>query len=252
MSEQTDYRQSHTAPEKGASYDESFSSKSYRKHTWQWEQRTLLRAIDRHCAQPREITYLDFACGTGRILSFLESRVASSSGVDVSDSMLEVASKNVHTSDLFKADLKRSNIFEGRQFSLITAFRFFSNAQPSLRQEIVILLASMLSESGCLIFNIHRNKHSSLAKMSYWYHRIKDGQGSLEGVSLQEMAMLLDGAGLKIVQVYSWGLLPIRRDDTRVPAWLYLAINGLGSRFSALTRKFAQNLVCVCKHKAST
>src|SRR5690554_5494081 len=92
-------------------------------------------AIDRICKRyfPREIgSHLDFACGSGRLIGFLRDRVGSSIGVDVSTDMLEIAKREVGDAKLIHADLTDCDVLGQEKFQLITAFRFFPNAQEEL------------------------------------------------------------------------------------------------------------------------
>ena len=99
-----------------------------------------------------------------------------------------------------------------------------------------------------MIFNNHRNKYSILAKAIYCYQFIKNGKRVLEGMGQEEMQPLLDDSGLEVVQVYSWGVLPINREDTKVPLWLYLPVNRVCSHLSVM-RRYSQNLIYVCRRK---
>jgi SAM-dependent methyltransferase len=81
------YTDSHTTPGKGRQYDEYYGSDPWARYLWSREQEVLAQALDEFLGG-RSVRALDFACGTGRICSFLESRVASCSGVDVSEAML--------------------------------------------------------------------------------------------------------------------------------------------------------------------
>jgi cyclopropane fatty-acyl-phospholipid synthase-like methyltransferase len=84
IAEEYGYRDSHTTPTKGADYDENYRTRPWRRFLWPREQKALDRILAKYFAG-REIDLLDFACGTGRITSFLENRVNTSTGVDVSE-----------------------------------------------------------------------------------------------------------------------------------------------------------------------
>ena len=65
---ETSYRESHL--QKGADYHESFATQPHMAMVWRLERRLLTRIVREHF--PAELpTYLDFACGTGRILGLL-------------------------------------------------------------------------------------------------------------------------------------------------------------------------------------
>ena len=148
------YRQSHLA--KGPSYQAKFSENPRRRLTWKIEQRILDTIFDRYMTQ-RQVDYLDFACGTGRILKHLEGRVSSSTGVDLSPSMLKVASDRTSHSQLYQIDITRDPTPNNANYDLITAFRFFPNAEQQLREDAIRQLASLLREDGLLVFNNHRS-----------------------------------------------------------------------------------------------
>jgi ubiquinone/menaquinone biosynthesis C-methylase UbiE len=211
------YIDSHKAPGKGESYDEYYASDPERRYLWEQERR-VLNCILREFYGDKAVHLLDFACGTGRIASFLESQVASSCAVDVSDSMLEVARKKLVRARLLNANLLIENPFPKASFNLITAFRFFLNAEPDLRTAALKTLEPLLEESGCLVFNIHQNTHS----LYYWptrlYTRLLQKESSVT-LSIGQCSQVLKQVGLKIVRVYPVGLLHIPklrfRDRTR-------------------------------------
>ena len=129
---------------------------------WKIEQRILDRVLDQiHGEQATEIAYLDFACGTGRVLAFVSARTVSASGVDISEAMLIVAATSAPKAELISADITLGNSpLAGRVFDLITAFRFFPNAEESLRTEAISALSACLKPGGRLILNNHRSRSS--------------------------------------------------------------------------------------------
>ena len=124
------YRESHL--QKGAEYHSSFASRPHLAITWKLERKLLTRIV-REYFPDGVPTHLDFACGTGRILGFLSPNTGSSTGVDLSASMLQVAHETLADVEIIEADLTRYDRLGCREFDLITAFRFFPNAEPSLR-----------------------------------------------------------------------------------------------------------------------
>src|SRR5690348_278614 len=130
------YTDSHKA--RGRDYHDSFrpAVSPYRAMHWRLEQRALDGILRDHVVG-RNIAYLDFACGTGRILAHLYQRVAVATGVDVSSSMMEVARELAPGAELIEADLTQRDVLQDRRFDLITAFRFFPNAERELRQAVI-------------------------------------------------------------------------------------------------------------------
>lgn len=201
------YEESHQAPGKGESYETYYSSDPEMQYLWRQECRVLERVLEEYFrGQPPHL--LDFACGTGRIASFLESRVASSYAVDISDSMLDIARKKLTRTNLFKVNLIKERPFPEKSFNLITAFRFFLNAEPELRLAALRALEPLLAEGGCFVFNIHQNLHSLYYWPSHLYARIRHIPPDVT-LSIGECDAILRQVGLRIERVYPVGLLHI-------------------------------------------
>ena len=156
--ESDDYRDSHR--HKGADYDSTIQSSAFDAYMDKWEERHLARVLSR-LFPARIPRYLDFACGTGRITRHVEARADESVGVDVSESMLAQARSKCQAARFVCADLTRSDAELG-PFDLVTAFRFFANAQDELRSAALAAVNRRLRPGGYLIVNNHRNPSSFL------------------------------------------------------------------------------------------
>jgi predicted TPR repeat methyltransferase len=160
--EPEDYRASHSGPGSFSdAYDETlFSPGTYDSRVWEEEKQLLDQLVDRWVvARDR---YLDFACGTGRIIAHLESRFTASIGLDVSESMLAKARQKIEAATLVCGDGTRAPDLVPGDFDCITAWRFFLNAQPELRDEAMGYLAPKLrSPQSVLMFNVHGNRAST-------------------------------------------------------------------------------------------
>jgi predicted TPR repeat methyltransferase len=244
MSEQRpDYRDSHKDPSKGERYDKTAHEAPLRALTWAWEQRVLRRIIETRLAG-RQIEYLDFACGTGRITRFIEDQVTSATGVDVSESMLAVARKRTTKANLLLADITRSDVLEGRRFDLITAFRFFPNAQADLRREALSALVQHLADDGCLVFNNHLQSSSLPSHTLRLWARCR-GSAPAAGMRMNEVQGLLASSGLRILDTYHWGLIPATDEHAPLPrSWLAAIEDGLSR--CRVFRSLAQNVIFVC------
>jgi SAM-dependent methyltransferase len=199
------YVDSHKAPGKGDSYDAYYASNSEMRYLWAQERR-VLDCLLGEWFSGRVPALLDFACGTGRITGFLEDRVASSCGVDVSDSMLAVARAKLTRTRLLKVNLLEKCPFPKGSFDLITAFRFFLNAEPELRLAVLRALEPLVARDGCLVFNVHQNRHS----LYYWPERVCSRMRRIEPsvtLSIGECKRILRHVGLEIVRIYPVGLL---------------------------------------------
>ncbi len=198
----TSYRESHL--HKGPDYHARFQENPRRALLWRLEQELLGRILRRFFAG-RPIDHLDFACGSGRILALLEDRTRRSTGVDVSSSMLATARTNVRRAELIEGDLTRNDLLGGRHFDLITAFRFFPNAEPELRREAIAALAGRLAGGGILVFNNHRNLSSLTNRLARLVSR---GRAGKEGMWESEVDALVAGADLETRARYQAGFLP--------------------------------------------
>lgn len=235
-----DYRRSHLAANKGESYHREFSESPYRRMVWQLERAILDRILmmyPRNC----EIHHLDFACGTGRILGHYKNRVTTSVGVDVSPSMLEVARKDQHHSELIEADLTEDDVLRERKFNLITAFRFFPNAEPELRMKAMQVLVRHLHESGYMVFNNHKHTGSTRNRLARLC-----GRTNYKGMSMSDVEGLLAANDMEIVKTYHLCVFPASEKRVLLPPVLLRHIEGVFARCTLL-RNFGENLIFVCR-----
>ena len=238
-----DYRKSHLNPEKGASYEEHFQSNPYRAMIWQLEQQILDRILARNF-KDQEVRLLDFACGTGRITRYLEGRVTEAVGVDLSPSMLRIARANSQRVEIIEADLTNSDVLGDRQFDLITAFRFFPNAQDSLRTAAMNVLVRHLAPTGYLVFNNHKNSRSCLRRLARLLKRADAKDRDMDPHAVTELTKT---AGLEISRVYHLGVFPATEGHMLLPEGILRPLERTMSRCRPL-RHFAQNLIYVCRH----
>jgi len=238
------YVNSHTTPGRGLAYDDYYASDPEVQYLWAQERRVLTQMLGDFYAN-RPVHLLDFACGTGRITSFLEDWVESSCGVDVSESMLMEARKKLARTALLKVNLLEECPFARKSFNLITAFRFFLNAEPGLRRAALNALAPLLAEDGCFVFNIHRNRYSFHHWLTGFYCRVRHCPPE-RTLSIGECDRLLAQVGWEICRVYSVGLLHIPKlrfsDGARERG------DQLGLRWKALGR-FSDSPIIVARKK---
>lgn len=207
-----DYRNAHHG--KGTAYHRGFSDNVYRSTMWEIEQGILLDYLRTYFDRPADVRLLDFACGTGRVLDLLEDEVASATGVDVTASMLDVASEVTSKSRLINCDITRSGELDDDRFDMITAFRFFPNAEPPLRNEAMAKLSMMLAPGGILVFNNHIRTGSSRhrARLQMAKRGKLKSKNDLHCMSDAEAMQLAQAHGLTIVEERHAGVLPILRE----------------------------------------
>lgn len=205
------YRYKFVEPAKPVEYEQQYAAGSYGEILWLIERQQLLEVIGQFRRDHSTIDYLDFAAGTGRIISFVEDHVDSAVGVDISQAMAAIAQKRLKRGKMICADITMPDApVEGR-YDLITAFRFFLNADPEMRVSALRALALRLKdESSRIIFNNHGNFWSH--KLGMWpYHALRRaGRGFIsEGnyMTLHDAKRLAREAGLVIDSVMGCGVL---------------------------------------------
>lgn len=148
-----DYRESHT--DRGSDYDETLTTSPFDAYMARWEAIHVEKIL---CSRfPDGVDkYLDFACGTGRVTSLIAPHARVCVGVDISESMLDAAKRKLPTVRFVHADLTKEERDLG-QFDLVSAFRFFGNAQAELRETVLGVLERLVAPGGYLLANNHRN-----------------------------------------------------------------------------------------------
>jgi SAM-dependent methyltransferase len=203
---QYDYTESHKDIKKALNYEYNlYADETYDSCMWEIEKKYLLKEIG--SIKKGKIKYLDFACGTGRVISFVEPLIAESTGVDVSNNMLDIAKNKTIKSRLINCDLTTKDVIKGEEYDLITVFRFFLNAQDELRRKVMPLLSEKLSNNGLLIFNIHGNTSSyHLLPVILWRLGIKKTE--LKHLSYFETLDIIRKSNLKLIKLYGVGFIP--------------------------------------------
>lgn len=148
------YRDSHL--QKGTGYDRELLESPLNAFFHREEVQILNRVLDR--TFPAGVgTYLDFACGTGRITAVVEPRARISHGVDVSASMIRTARRKCPCTKFHMGDITRDRFLVPGPYDLATAFRFFGNAEEELRLEALEALSRRVRPGGVLVLTHHRN-----------------------------------------------------------------------------------------------
>ena len=241
------YRELHL--QKGADYHALFSTEPHLSMVWQLERKLLSRIVEQHF--PGGVpAYLDFACGTGRIVELLSPFAEQSTGVDLSASMLQVARERLQSIEFVEADITRDDLLAGRQFDLITAFRFFPRAEPALRQEAMAAIRRHLKPGGVLVFNNHRNPGSLLRRLIGARGRLRLGPRPMRswGMSRREVNGLLASCGLRVEQVYPIAILPMNDRHMPLPTGVATVMESALARIGLIT-PLAQNLIFVCRQE---
>jgi SAM-dependent methyltransferase len=210
------YRASHLGAARARDYDPQFwASSSARALDWDLEQNILDRVFA-HDLAPSPTCALDFACGTGRVLRYLESRIPQTIGVDIAEGMLAYARPRCPESRLVKHDVTTGPHPDvPPSVDVVTAFRFFLNAEPDLRRDVLAWMRSVLGTGGTLIANFHLNPRSLRGRYLLLRWR---GRRRTAMVSPREAERVLADAGFDVQARYGYEYLPYRRDGNQLCA----------------------------------
>tara|TARA_Y100000589_G_scaffold332133_1_gene389579 strand:- start:81 stop:827 length:747 start_codon:yes stop_codon:yes gene_type:complete len=233
-----DYSKSHTALDKGKKYESNFSKYKYRKLMWELEKKLLMQF------NFTNYEHLDFACGTGRILSLINSR--KKSGIDISSSMIEICREKVKDANLLIGDFRDYELLNNK-FDLITAFRFLPNAEKILRKDAFTFFKKNLKKDGILIFNNHR----SFWSFSYVFFRFFGYESFKEGMTHSEVIALTKKYGFRIINVYSLGLIPQTDKKSIFNYFITKFIENLNLSYFCKYHLFGYNNIYVCSTKKS-
>ena len=162
--------------------------------------------------QPQPVRLLDFACGTGRVISQLEKIVDAADGLDISENMVAVARSKCQKATLRVGDILTQPELLQKQYDVITAFRFLLNVEPALRVKILRRLREILvAPNGLLIVNVHGNscslRHPAIV-WRRWRERAQPSGAMLNEMSPAETKSLLRASGFEVVRQFGFGMLP--------------------------------------------
>jgi ubiquinone/menaquinone biosynthesis C-methylase UbiE len=199
---QTSYRKSHQAPNYGAKYLQTYLAGYYAAQWKELERPILCNLFSEYGGSNK--TCLDFACGTGRILSLASEYFGEVVGVDVSAEMIRQASvpPNVRIQLI---DLTRESL--ERRFDVATAFRFFLNAEDPLRRDALAGIYRSLKGQGTLICNIHMNASSPLGSL-YRVYTGATGRVLHQSLSKNKFVRLLEENGFSVEHTINYSFLP--------------------------------------------
>lgn len=243
------YRKNFVNSAKPLEYEKQYAKRSYGEIIWTIEKQQLLDFLLGFRQGKLRIDYLDFAAGTGRIISALEDHVDSAVGIEISPVMAEIAQNKLQHGRIVCKDITLTDSPIEGKYDLITAFRFFLNAEPELKRTAMDSLVKRLKdESSRLIFTNHGNLWSH--KLLMWpVHAIRRaGKGYIEQgnyMTLKQARRLAGESGLIIENVMGCGVLS-SKSEWLIPFDILL---GIESRLSAtaFARCFGVNQMFVAR-----
>lgn len=229
----------------------SYGLNSYSELLWQMEQVQLESIVKQMRQTHDKIDYLDFAAGTGRIISFMEDKVDTATGIEISQAMIDRAREKLTTGKMICADITTEDAEVEGKYDLITTFRFVLNAEPDLRQAGINALAKRLKDDkSILVFNNHGNLFS--LKILLWpLHKIRGiGKGyRTEGnyMTNAQAHRVADKAGLTITKTIGCGFIG-GTIGKLIPHKLLTSLEQAFAK-SKLLRPFCANQLYIAKRK---
>lgn len=246
------YKEQFTTPSTARNYEQLYAHETADDLLWQIEQEHLNRIIGQLRKKLTRIDYLDFACGTGRIISFVEPQVDSATGIEISPEMIKIAQQNVKDASLQCRDITSDDAEIENKYDLITTYRFILNAEPALRVAGFKALAARLKDqSSRLVFSNHGNPWSYKALMwpIHFSRQILFGK-KREGnyLTKRQTRAVLDAAGLEIVDVTGVGFISPRIVKLLPFPWCQKIEAALAGR--PLLQSLGVNQLFVCRLKS--
>lgn len=237
-----DYRCSHLAVECPARFD-GYYLHGHGHLYWRHFERPYLESVFARLGRQYGGRYLDFACGTGRILELGWPHFTETVGIDVSEAMLNEARRRVPAALLIQADVM-TNPPDVGTFQVISLFRFILSAEQHLREGVLRWLKIVIAPHGVLVLNNHLNRWS----ITGLRHRLDNVIHGRPGgpPTDKHMQSLLQRCGFEIFETYGFGVIPPWRDRRHLPSAPLLRLERfLGT--SKIFQKYAKDRVYLCR-----
>lgn len=118
----------------------------------------VIAKIENHFGPIDRVSCLDFGCGVGRLLLPLSQQFERVTGLDVSQSMLQEASKNLNEGGVSNVELLHSDdalsLLGERTFDFVHSFIVLQHIAPKRGYQIVSNLLSHLSKQGAVFLHV--------------------------------------------------------------------------------------------------
>jgi SAM-dependent methyltransferase len=240
----------------GESYDRSIGNR-FELAIFRLEHSILRDLFRRLRSSDPNTAYLDFACGTGRILEVFKDLIRTKVGVDTSSGQLTVARAKVPDAELIHGNIVTDpGLLGGRKFGLITSFRLLLNLEPENRVPILRALRELLTADGYLIIDNHMNRYSILGLSALFAHKVlrvpkkplvpEGRRGIISTMAESEMRAVLAAAGLQVDEIHRIFMLPGHKSFQLLPTRWLIAVEAFLSRIP-LANRVSKNQIYVCR-----
>jgi ubiquinone/menaquinone biosynthesis C-methylase UbiE len=237
------YGDSHIAPACADDYDAHYArGRGY--FYWQFFEKPYLDRLFARLGKEFPGRYLDFACGTGRILQLGAPYFSESVGIDVSETMLAAARRRAPAARLIRADVAVAPPEVG-VFNVISLFRFLLNAEDGLRQIVLGWLRRVIAPQGVLVVNNHLNR-SSIAGLSLRLRNLASRSRRSPVLSESEVEKLMHDNGFRIFERYGFGFFPPTRFHRILPLGWLASLERRIQRVRALEAR-TQDRIYLCR-----
>lgn len=225
----------------GQAYQARFHERPGRAAMWTLEQ-PLIRGIFARLAPKRT---LDFATGTGRIAAELEATLPNCElhAIDISSDMLALARTKCKNVAFHEMDGRQALArFGENAFDAVSAFRFFPNADPILREDAADQIAGLTKPGGHVVVNNHRSFWST----SYMAMRAMGNRDGSYGTPNADLKRLFVERGFTCQARYSLGIWPQTDFRSFVLPWpVTLAVERFNVHYLARLHSTGYNTVFV-------
>jgi len=159
---------------------------------------------------------------------------------------LSYAKANCSNSNIIVHDIKNGAIKE--TFEIVTAFRFFVNAENELKERALHAINQMLSTEGILITNCHQNSYSFLG-LAYRFCNFVLRKKKYNLMSWSEFSDLLNEQGFKIIDTYWYSYFPRTGWFLNfLPKYILVPFEKFWTKIPFLPKRFSQSFMIVaCK-----
>jgi SAM-dependent methyltransferase len=209
---------------------------------WQNFEKPYLEKLFTRLGKEHPGRYLDFACGTGRILELGFPHFIESVGIDISEVMLAEARRKVPGARLIQTDVMVDSPDVGT-FNVISLFRFILSAEQPLREGVLRWLRSVIAPDGVLVLNNHLHRRSILGII----HRVDNAIHGRRGAppADKDMEMLLQRFRFRVFERYGFGVIPPWRNRRLFPSAPLLYLEQL-LRKSKTLQNYAKDRIYLC------
>lgn len=240
----------------GESYDRSLANR-FELTIYRLEHAILRDIFRRLRSSDPETAYLDYACGTGRIITLFGDLIRTKVGVDTSAGQLAIARQKAPDAEFLQGNVVTDpDLLGNRRFNLITAFRLLLNLEPQNRATILRALSYWLTQDGYLVVDNHMNRYSALGLAALFANKVlripkkpvmqPGRRGIISTMSEFEMRRVLTEAGLEAVEVHRIFVLPGHNRLQLLPTRWLVPVETLLSRVPGLSL-LAKNQIYVCR-----